>query len=254
MDLSASDKLDNILCKVRPDVVLHAAALANVDTCEQDPQRAHLLNVTTTALVAKAAQSAGARLIYLSSDQVFNGSSEWYGERDTPVPLNVYGRTKRMGELKILEHIPHALAIKANFFGWGPPHRPFLTDWVLAKLRASSIVRGFSDVFFAPILVNDLLERIESLLTLPASGILHIEGADRLSKLDFMKVLAREYGLPEELVQPSPVKEAGLAALRPLNMSLTFERLSSYLRSGPPRYRRTSPGYAGWSIEDGPQR
>jgi dTDP-4-dehydrorhamnose reductase len=234
LDVADTVELNRILQDVRPDVVVHAAAMADVDACERDPQRAQLLNVMAAGSVAQAAGAMRARLIYLSTDQLFDGTKEWYRETDVPAPLNVYGKTKRAGEQMVLATVPDGLVIRTNFFGWGSPHKPSLSDWALAGLRSSSVVRGFTDVFFSPILVNDLADRIEALATLPAAGILHVGGADRLSKYAFVRELARMFRLPVDLVRSSTVQDAELAAPRPRNMSLTSDKLSRYVRTGPP--------------------
>src|SRR4029453_13070987 len=107
-------------------------------------------------------KTTGKRLIYLSTDQLFEGRQEWYAVGDEGSPIKLYGKTKQAGEEAVLKMLPDALVIRSNFFGWGPPHKPALTDWALAQLRRDSPVSGFTDVFFSPILLNDLLDRIET--------------------------------------------------------------------------------------------
>jgi dTDP-4-dehydrorhamnose reductase len=220
--------VNKILTDVSPDVVIHAAAMTDVDACERNPEYAQHLNVIATDSVARAAKAIGARLIYLSTDQLFDGTQEWHSESDMPAPLNIYGKTKRAGEQAVLENVPNGLVVRTNFFGWGPPHKPSLTGWALARLRNASVVRGFSDVFFSPILVNDLLDRIEALIAHPSSGLLHIAGADRLSKYGFIAELARTFSLPADIVQSIQVQDIGLTAPRPRNMSLTSTKFSRH--------------------------
>jgi len=224
LDVREGVEVLRVFRDIKPEVVIHAAALTNVDACEENPAMARELNVDATRAVVKAVADfdVRARLVYLSTDQVFDGTTQFATERTRPNPINEYGRTKLHSEDVVASEASGGafLIIRTNFFGWGPPHRPSLSDWILGRLRAGSGVPGFEDVFFTPILVNELIERVEFLLASGVRGLFHVTGAERVSKYEFARRLAEAFGLDPTLVKPIQVAKAGLRARRPLDMSL----------------------------------
>lgn len=230
LDLTNEKKVSDAFSKIQPEVVIHAAALTNVDACEVDRDAAQLMNVTVTEYVAHAAHRVGARLVYLSTDQVFDGTTKFATEATGRSPINVYGRTKMKGEDVAAHAHPDSLVIRTNFFGWGPPYKLSLSDWILARLRAGEEVPGFTDVYFTPILVNELIARIEALVSYRVGGLLHVAGKDRVSKYDFARLLAERFGENPEQVRPMRVAEAGLRAPRPLDMSLDGSEVEKELK------------------------
>lgn len=215
--------------EVEPEVVIHAAAATSVDGCEENPGMAQAMNVDATRAVMKGAFHVCARLVHLSTDQVFEGKNALAKESDKPHPINVYGRTKLESEREATLRSDF-LIIRTNFFGWGPPHKPSLSDWILARLRAGDEVPGFTDVYFTPILVNDLIGRIEIMLASNVrGGWFHVAGVDRVSKYEFARRLAEMFDQNTEKVRATRVAEAQLRAPRPLDMSLNGSKVDGLL-------------------------
>lgn len=235
MDVRDRDAVLRAFREVRPDVVIHAAAATSVDACEEDPVMAEEMNVGATHTVVRAAADCDvrAKLVHLSTDQVFDGTAQVAKrESETRRPVNVYGNTKLKSEDVAVQ--ADAMIIRTNFFGWGPPHKPSLSDWILTQLRKGAEVPGFEDVFFTPILVNDLIERIEIMMVSREHGDrFHVAGAERVSKYEFARRLAQQFGLNPEQVRPTRVVEAQLRAMRPLDMSLDGSKANELFNLDP---------------------
>src|SRR5262249_8195891 len=112
----------------RSEVIIHAAAMTDVDACELDPERAHRINAKGTGHVAEAADALGARLVYVSTDYVFDGPKhEPYTEADPPNPINVYGRSKLEGE-RMVERLGAAALVVRTAWVYGLGTRNFVTE------------------------------------------------------------------------------------------------------------------------------
>ena len=242
IDLQDSIATERILASSSPDLVIHAAGLTNVDACEASPALAYALNAESARSVAAAARRVSARLIHVSTDHLFDGEHAMSRESDLPQPLNVYAQTKLAAERLVIAEHPDALVVRTNFYGWGHPHRQSFSDWIISALRDGRTLTMFHDVYFTPILVNDLVDAMMKLAALGASGVCHVAGGERLSKHDFALALARQFTLDEGLLQPVSVSGFGFKARRPRDMSLDTTRVSTLL------------GHVMPNVEDGVQR
>lgn len=229
LDATNAGAVRAALEQARPDVVVHTAALTNVDACETDPQAAHALHVTASRAVAEAAQRIGARLVHISTDHLFSGQRPWMTEAEAPAPVNVYARTKWEAEQAVQAADAHALIVRTNFFGWGVPRRPSSSDWVVQGLRQGRELPVFTDVHFTPILVNTLVDLLAELIERKTEGVWHVAGRERVSKAEFAQRLARAFGLPERLLKPARLVDRPLAAPRPADLSLNTDRIARLL-------------------------
>ncbi len=220
IELDSSAKFLALLTEIRPAVVIHAAGSASVDECEISPSGAYRDNVQLAANVAKAARQASVALIHISTDHLFSGSQSWVKENSQTEPLNVYGATKLEAEQRVRAEHPEALIVRTNFFGWAPTGRRSISDWIIQGLRGGHTLDLFEDVFFTPVLIEELARSAHELLARGASGIVNLTGDERVSKYDFGIKLAEHFGLPAELICRSRLADAKLVAPRPLEMSL----------------------------------
>lgn len=221
-DLAAPDAVSR-LADLTPDVIVHCAAATNVDSCESDPAMARLANIEATRTVARVADTAGARLIAISTDAVFAGHGP-FGELDDTNPLNVYALTKLEGEHVALSLGAQSLVLRTNIYGFNAQAKTSLAEWILYSLRDGTRIKGFTDARFTPLLANDLAAAIRKLLDSDASGVLHVAGGESISKYDFAVAIAQEFGLDPSLVEPSTMAAAGLTAPRSPDLSLDCSR------------------------------
>jgi dTDP-4-dehydrorhamnose reductase len=238
LDLTNTNLLEKLLRSLPLRWIVHGAALTNVDWCEDHPAEAHEINVAASGRLAGVARDVGARVLYVSTDAVFDGGGGGgYREEDEPNPVNVYARTKWLGERAVLEAAPDSLVVRTNLYGWNILDKASLAEWVLARLEAGEELPGFGNVVFSPLLANDLADVILELIERRATGVYHAGAADSCSKYDFARHLAQEFGLDAILVRRATLTAAGLRAPRPLNTSLDTGKLARELGRALPTVR-----------------
>lgn len=247
VDLTDPVAVRELLLGLEPAYVVHCAALTDVDHCDQDPALAHRTNVLATRHVAEAARAVSAGLAFISTDAVFGGQDGPHCEDDVPAPVNVYGQTKLDAERAALAAHPGTLVVRTNIYGWSPHReatRPNLAEWLVGRLEAGEPVRGFTDVSFTPILVNDLVDALLVLIRRCLSGVYHVAGGEAASKYTFARLLAEVFRFDPDCVRPGSVAHAALRAPRAADMTLATDKAASVLgrplpglRAGLERFR-----------------
>jgi dTDP-4-dehydrorhamnose reductase len=234
-ELIKADLLDpevehRLLDTVKPDAVIHTAALANLEACEEQPDTARLLNAQLPGELADACARRGIQMMHISTDAVFDGTKDGvYTEEDTPNPQGVYASTKLEGERNVLSANPNAVVVRVNFFGWSLSGTRSLPEFFINNLSAGKPAQGFTDVFFCPLFVGDLGEMLLKVLKSELSGIYHVVGSESLSKFDFGVAIAHRFNLDERLIEPVSVEESTLIARRSHNLRLSVHKLSTAL-------------------------
>ena len=234
VDLTKKERLIKI-GQIKPNFIIHCAALTNVDYCEEHPNKAYNQNVLASVNIAEIAQRIGAFLIYISTDSVFDGTKGNYKEEDIPNPINVYGRTKLEAEQKVLSIHPHSCIVRTNIYGWNKRDKFSLAEWMLNKLTNNEELPALKDVYFSPILVNDLAEALFKLQEKKYEGIIHIAGSETCSKLDFAYMIAEAFSLDKGLIRPISIHELGLKASRGKNTSLNVSKAEKILKEHLPK-------------------
>lgn len=229
LDLTDAVAVAAELSAIRPEVVLHTAGLTNVDACEEHPADAERVHVRASEHIARTARAIRARLVHISTDHLSDGTKSFVNEQTCPSPVNHYARTKWLAEQAVAAICPNGLIVRTNFFGWGTSVKPSFSDWILNGLREGKSLPLFVDVHVTPILLNILVEVIEKLLLEGATGIFDVAGRDRVSKYDFGVKLAKTFGHSIENLRPVSVREARLRAPRPMDMSLSTDKVSAVL-------------------------
>lgn len=223
-DLLEPNSAARVLEEAKPDWVINCAALASLDTCEGQPELAQRLNAELPGRLASEAARRKMRFLQVSTDAVFDGVKGDYDEEDSPSPLSVYGRTKRMAELAVKAAHPHGLIVRPNFFGWSASGDRSLAEFFYNNLSLNRQVPGYTDRFFGPLLVTDLASIMLELLEKNVRGIYHAASSENMSKYDFGVAIAERFGLEATLIQPTVT--AGTPAPRGLNLTLRTTRLA----------------------------
>lgn len=212
MDITRQDQVDAVISKVRPEVVIHAAAIPDPDACEADPARAYLVNVHGTRFVAEAARRVGARVAYISTDAVFDGEKRSpYTENDAPRPVTVYGRTKLRAERAVLAD-PEAWAFRVSvLFGLGK------TNFVEKGLR--KIIAGETYVVAADQYANatytlDAARKMREVIEAGRYGLFHLTNTVPCGRLELAQRAAELAGLDPAKVVGKPLAEMGRRAKR----------------------------------------
>ena len=135
LDIRDKQQVGSVLKRIEPDLVIHAAALVNVDYCETHPEESWAINVEGTENVALVSKEVDAKMIFISTDSVFDGEKGMYAEEDVPHPLNMYARTKLEGERRVLHCLPDSTIVRTAFYGWSLHNGISLAEWVVGSLR-----------------------------------------------------------------------------------------------------------------------
>jgi len=229
-DLLDPDAVRRILAESKPDAVIHCAALANVDTCESNPELAYQINADFPARLADACARRQVRLVHISTDAVFDGQKDGaYIENDLPNPQGVYAQTKLEGERAVTQINPTAIVARVNFYGWSLSGKRSLAEFFINNLSNGKNVNGFTDVLFCPMLVNRLGDVLLVMLERNLRGLYHVVGPQAMSKYQFGVEIARKFGLKESLISPQSVDKSGLNARRSHNLWLSTNKLSTDL-------------------------
>ncbi len=193
------------LAAARPDCVVHAAAATDVDGCEREPARALAVNAEGTRRVAEGCRRAGARLLYLSTDFVFDGAQRTpYGEEDAPAPLSAYGRSKLEGEWAARAAPRWTVVRTAWLFG---PHGTNFVKTILGKAAAGEALRVVDDQVGSPTYAPDLAAAIAGILARDLAGIFHVTNTGACSWYDFAREILKQAGLVAPL---APISSAEL--------------------------------------------
>ena len=194
----------------RPAAVIHLAAMSSIAGCAEDPEEAWRVNVEGTRVVAAAAKAAGARLVFVSTDQVFDGTSPPYRESDVPTPVSHYGATKAEAEKAARDAGGDDVLVVRLHLVVGPsvrPGRPSGTDRLVDAVRRGESPRLFSDEYRSPIHVTDVARALIELAEDGPTGVLHLGGPERLSRLDIGRIVVAAAGLDTAMLAPGSIRD-----------------------------------------------
>jgi len=222
--------IEEFVTQYRPDVVIHCAARPTVDWCEHHPDEARTLNVSATEALADACTQINARLVFLSTDYVFDGVSGPYSEDDRTNPINVYGRLKLEAEQAVQTRLKNSLIIRTtNVYGFDLQSKNFVMG-ILPRLARRERVPAAVDQFGNPTLVQDLCSTARELLGSGASGIFHVVGPDFMNRVEWAQTVATVFELDPDLVTAMTTEELNQPAPRPRRSGLISTRLHSVIR------------------------
>ncbi len=219
LDMQDPGAVDRLVADIAPTLVAVPAANPYVDYCEQHPEETRRVKVTGTLNVARAATKAGARVVFFSSDYVFDGRQSSYKEEDRVNPLNEYGRQKAEVEEAVLALGPKNLVVRTSgAYGWQHEPKNFVLQ-VRKKLSQGQAVQAGS-ARYKPTNADNLADVVAELCARGKSGVYHVVGGERVVRADFARMIARTFGLPENLVEQSDEAEQARPAKRPAESSL----------------------------------
>lgn len=227
-DLLDFRKIESSIIDYRPDVVIHTAAMVNVDECERNPERARILNAQLTKKISDICEKHSAFLVYISTDSVFDGSLErLYTENDITNPLNIYAKTKLNGEQYVLEK--KGLVIRTNIYGINKQNKMSFGEWIVISLMQGKTLNMFTDIKFSPILVNDLAYVIDLALENRLKGLYNVCATGAISKYDFGIKVKEKFEIETGRICKALSDDMHFEAFRPKNMGMSNEKISKRL-------------------------
>ena len=217
LDITNSADIDTVFDTYKPHVVIHTAAMTNVDTCETDQIGCELLNVTAVAYLIEACQKHDTFLCHLSTDFIFDGADGPYTEEAIPNPISVYGESKLRAERLIeASSIRWAIARTVLVFGIvSDMSRTNIILWVKKSLEEGKQINVVTDQFRTPTLAEDLALGCWLIAQKEAQGIFNISGSDFLTPYEMAIKTANFYGLPVDLIQQADSSTFSQPAKRP---------------------------------------
>ena len=202
LDIQNEPDVRRLLNEARPTVVAVPAANSHVDYCELHPDLARPINVVGTLSVARVCRDLGARMIFYSSDYVFDGVKGNYTEEDAPRPINEYGRQKADAERGVLAFSPRNLVVRSSgVYGWQRETKNLVLQ-ILARLGAGEPMSVADDLRYNPTYAENLAEITVALIAAQAAGIFHVVGAEEAARHEFAASVARAFGLDVSLIRP----------------------------------------------------
>jgi dTDP-4-dehydrorhamnose reductase len=231
-DITAADCASRV-ASVRPDWVVHAAAATDVDGCERDPATAMAVNAEGTRRVADGCRRAGAGMVYVSTDFVFDGSkASPYTEADLPAPLSAYGRSKLAGERAVRDVAPRWTIVRTAWL-FGAHGRNFVKT-IVGKAAAGETLRVVNDQVGSPTYARDLAAALARLARRELVGVFHLANGGACSWYDFAREIVRQSGFDVARVRPIGSQELGRPARRPAYSVLAT---AAWEAAGEPRLR-----------------
>lgn len=233
LDLLNIQEISTTLQKFQPDVIIHLAALTDVEKCELEPKLAYSINTKATEKIAKEAERIGCFLIYLSTDYVFDGKNGMYKENDPTNPINQYGKTKLNGEKAVEEcKSPWAIMRTSTPFGNHSTKKTF-PIWIIENLQKNKTISILEDQFTSPTYVPNLTEMILDIMSHNLVGFFHLSGSTRISRYEFAKMIVEKLNLDTSLLKPVKMNEMLWKARRPLDSSLNISKANLILNKKP---------------------
>lgn len=229
IDLTKLDALEHRIVNVTPDLIIHCAALANLEQAEANPDLAYRINGEVSGEIARICAGNGIKLVHISTDAVFDGTQGNYSEKDMPNPISVYAQSKLTAEKVVQELYPAAIIARVNFYGWSLSGKRSLAEFFYNNLKAGRQMNGFTDVLFCPLYVESLSNLLLAMVQHELSGVYHVVSPESISKYAFGVAIARKFGFDEHLIRPVSVQQSGLTAARSLKLTLKTEKLSQAL-------------------------
>ncbi|MBW3015146.1 SDR family oxidoreductase [Candidatus Woesearchaeota archaeon] len=239
LDLTDKEKVLSFFDRYKPEIVFHSAALPNVNRCESDREEAIQKNLTATQNITDASKLHNAKVIFLSSDYVFDGEDGPYAEDAPTNPLNHYGSLKLESENYIKNNLDKYLIIRTtNVYGFDPNSKNFLM-FAIAKFSNNEPLSVAVDQYGNPTLVEDLCSTIKELIDKDKVGVFNVAGPQLMNRLEWTRAFADVFGFNQSLISGSVTDNLAQAAKRPLKSGFITTKIKNELSY---RMRNTREG------------
>jgi len=224
LDITKKVETEDLIKEIKPEAIVLTAAFTNVDKCEKLKDIVFSVNVNGTSNVASAAEAVSAKMVYVSTDYVFNGEKGQYEETDNTEPVNYYGLSKLKGEEQVQNICSdYIIARTSVLFGL---HKPNFVTWIISQLKQNKSISIVTDQIISPTHTLDLSEQILALLKRDANGVFHTAGRENLSRFDFAVQTSKMFGFDIDLINPVLMDTMNWIAKRPKNSSLNISKIS----------------------------
>lgn len=235
LDIVDERAVEALFDRHAPRVIVHAAAMASVAAAARGAAAAHAINVAATAHIARLAHERGARLVYTSTDMVFDGERAPYAEHDAPAPATTYGQSKLAGERAVLAYAEHTVVRLPLLYGVPAVSRNTTFLDQTAALRDARPLQLFEDEWRTPLWLEDAVRALVRVASSRETGVLHLAGPERLSRVEMGRILARALGIASPAIDATPRSALPAPEPRPRDLSLSAQRYTSAFGAPPGR-------------------
>lgn len=233
LDLLDQKNILNTINKIKPDIIIHLAAMTDVDQCEEQPDLAMKINADATEILARQAAKQKSFFVYVSTDYIFDGKKGMEKEHDMPNPLGFYGKSKLAGEIALNNLASsYAIARTSTPFGFHKTKKSF-PIWVKENLESENEISVIVDQFTSPTFVPNLSKMLIEIATRQLVGIIHTAGASRISRYGLAEMVAEKLDLDKKLLCPASMNEMKWNAQRPKDSSLDVSLATEILNEKP---------------------
>jgi UDP-4-amino-4,6-dideoxy-N-acetyl-beta-L-altrosamine transaminase/dTDP-4-dehydrorhamnose reductase len=234
LDVLSEVDIKRVIHGFKPDVLIHCASLTNIDQCEMDKELTRKVNLLGTRIIVEGInREDSTKLIYISTDSVYDGRKGYFSESDKVNPLSYYGLTKYEGELEVLKR-GNSLIFRTNIFGWNIQDKYSLAEWILHELSNNQSIRGFKDVYFSSIYTFEFARILDMAIDKGLTGVYNCGSRTSLSKYEFALCIAERFNLNKSLIKPISIDDFSFKARRGKNLTLNITKLSDDLNHLPP--------------------
>lgn len=237
-DITDGPAIEALIIDEKPDLIVHAAAMTQVDQCELNKQECYNVNVTATRFIIDAAKKIKAKLVYVSTDFIFDGNNGPYKETDEPAPVNYYGSTKLVAEKAVMESgLDWAIARTILVYGIADASgRTNIISWIKQSLQSGITIKMVTDQFRTPTFVHDLARGIVLIIEKNARGIFHLSGDEQMTPYEIGVEVAKFFGFDQSLVQQSSSPDIKQPAMRPPRTGFILDKAKKELGYKPSKF------------------
>lgn len=224
-DITDKYQVRSFLEKYKPDILLNCAAMTDVDGCERDPYFAENINALS---IKNLLNNFNGFFIHISTDYVFDGKEGPYKEEDSVNPINIYGKTKLIGEKIVVENSKNWAILRTNVL-FGIDSKASFVTWVINSLKSNQDINIVDDQINNPIWINDFAKIIDLVISNNINGLFHIGSDTFCSRYEFAHMIADVFDLKKEKIHPINTESLNQIAPRPLKSGLISKKLLSKL-------------------------
>lgn len=233
LELTNDEDVTKVVEEVKPDVMIHLAAMTNVDLCEKEKDLALQINAKATKVLSRKAAQHDSFFLYVSTDYVFDGENGMKIESDIPNPVDYYGYSKYQGELAVQDMASSwCIARTSTPFGIHGTKKSF-PSFVIENLKEKKEISVVTDQFTSPTYVPNLSQMLIEISTRQILGVIHLAGATRISRYDMAVLVAEKTGLDKNLLRQSSINNMSWVAKRPRDSSLNVSKATQILKEKP---------------------
>lgn len=224
INLTQKNRVEALFEMLKPDAVIHTAALSKAALCEQNPVFSHQINVETPTQIATLCKKANIPFLFTSTNLIFDGQNAPYSGKAPPSPLSRYGTQKAEAEVLIRSNCPEATICRMPLmYGILPDTNNFFLDW-MRRLENGITLTAFTDEYRTPVHATDAARGLFLLLEKEKTGVWNMGGRESISRYDFAMQMVEVFGFSQANVQALPQAELNLSAPRPANVSMDSSR------------------------------